>query len=109
MPERRATMFRRLLRGLSTTAEGAVTASPSSSPSPSQSLPDDLYRRIADGGRANVPLSPVLEQWAREGHTIKKHTVQAIVKKLVGLRRFAHALEVLGKWQILLPSKPHPQ
>jgi len=47
-----------------------------------------------DVGRPIAPLSPVLEQWAREGHTIKKHTVQAIVKKLVGLRRFANALEL---------------
>ena len=106
-PERGATMLRRLLRRLSTTAEGAVTASPSSSPSQSQSVPDGLYRRIMDVGRPNAPLSPVLEQWAREGHTIKKHTVQAIVKKLVGLRRFANALEVLGKSSF--PLNPTPR
>ncbi|CAL4934216.1 unnamed protein product [Urochloa decumbens] len=85
-------MFRRLLRRLSTNAEGAVAAC--SSPSPSQPPRDNLFRRIADVGRPNLPLSPVLEQWAREGHTAKKDTLQAIVKKLVGLRRFAHALEV---------------
>ncbi|CAN6323585.1 unnamed protein product [Urochloa humidicola] len=85
-------MFRRLLRRLSTTAEGAVAAS--SSPSPSHTPRGDLFRRIADVGRPNLPLSPVLEQWAREGCTAKKHTLQAIVKKLIGLRRFAHALEL---------------
>ncbi|CAL4942636.1 unnamed protein product [Urochloa decumbens] len=87
-------MFRRLLRRLSTTADGAITASPSPSPSPSQPLRDDLYRRIADVGRPNLPLSPVLEQWAREGHTTRKHNIYGIVKMLIGLRRFAHALEV---------------
>ncbi|CAN6310579.1 unnamed protein product [Urochloa humidicola] len=85
-------MFRRLLRRLSTAADGAVATSSSSSPS--QPPRDDLFRRIADVGRPNLPLSPVLEQWAREGHTTTKRTIQTIVKKLVCLRRFAHALEL---------------
>lgn len=105
-PERRAAMFRRLLRRLSTTAESAVTASRSLSPS--QPLHDGLYRRIADVGHPCLPLSPVLEQWAREGHTIEKHTIQAIVKKLVGLHRFAHALEVRGKSSTRLDPHPPP-
>ncbi|KAF8672448.1 hypothetical protein HU200_049659 [Digitaria exilis] len=85
-------MFRLLRRRLSTTAEGAVAASPSASPS--QTLPDDLFRRIADVGRPGIPLYPVLEQWVREGRTIKKHALQVMIKKLVGLKRFSHALEM---------------
>jgi hypothetical protein len=100
-------MYRLLLRRFSTAAEGAAAASPSTSPSTSMSptlrkpLPDDLYRRIMNVGRPSIPLSPVLKQWDQEGHTVKKFVIQAIVKKLVGLRRFAHALEVPDK-----PSSP---
>lgn len=85
-------MFRLLLRRLSTAAEGAVAASSSSSPS--QALDGDLLRRIKDVGRPHLPLTPILEQWVQEGHTVQKHVLQAIIKKLVGLRRFAQALEL---------------
>ncbi|KAJ1294956.1 hypothetical protein BS78_01G186100 [Paspalum vaginatum] len=82
-------MLRLLHRRLST---AAVAASPSRSSS--QPLSDDLHRRIMDVRFPHLPLSPVLEQWAREGHTVKKHVLQAIVKKLTRLRRFAQALEL---------------
>lgn len=98
-------MYRLLLRRFSTAAEGGAAASPSPSTSMSptlrQPLPEDLYRRIMNVGRPYIPLSPVLEQWDQEGHTVKKFVIQTIVKKLVGLHRFAHALEVPGK-----PSSP---
>lgn len=107
-PERRATMYRLFRRSFSMAAEGSAAAASSSPPpstsmssTPRQHLPDELYRRIMNVGRPSIPLSPVLEQWNQEGHTVKKFVIQAIVKKLVGLRRFAHALEVPGK-----PSSP---
>ncbi|XP_062205067.1 pentatricopeptide repeat-containing protein At2g20710, mitochondrial-like [Phragmites australis] len=88
-------MFRLLLRRLSTAAEGAAAAaSPSPPPPLRRPLSNDLYSRISEVGRPHLPLAPVLEQWALEGHTVEKHVVQAIVKKLIGLRRFAHALEL---------------
>ncbi|XP_062205064.1 pentatricopeptide repeat-containing protein At2g20710, mitochondrial-like [Phragmites australis] len=89
-------MFRLLLRRLSTAAENHVAASASSSPYPPlrRPLSGDLYRRIAEVGSPHLPLAPVLGQWALEGHTVEKHVLQAIVKKLIGLRRFAHALEL---------------
>jgi hypothetical protein len=42
-----------------------------------------------------LQLTPVLEQWTvAEGRPVEKHDLQAIIKKLVGRRRFSHALEV---------------
>lgn len=91
-------MIRLLRRRLSATAEGAVAASPSASPSKLEKpLPNNLFHRIADVGRPTIPLYPVLEQWVREGRTVKKHDLQTIIKKLIGLYRFGHALEVPGK------------
>lgn len=94
-------MYRLLRRSFSMAAEGSAAAASSSPPpstsmssTPGQHLPDELYRRIMNVGRPSIPLSPVLEQWNQEGHTAKKFVIQAIVKKLVGLRRFAHALEL---------------
>ncbi|KAL6641274.1 hypothetical protein ACP70R_019455 [Stipagrostis hirtigluma subsp. patula] len=92
-------MFRLLLRRLSTAAKkhvASVAASASLSPSPPlrRPLSTDLYPRIWEVGSPHLPLAPVLDQLAREGHTVEKHEVQKMVKKLIGLRRYAHALEL---------------
>ncbi|KAL6883526.1 hypothetical protein ACP4OV_010940 [Aristida adscensionis] len=92
-------MLRRVLRRLSTAAEKPSTAASASarpSPSPLQRRPrsGDLYLRIAEVGSPRLPLAPVLEQWAREGHTVGKQEIQRIVKRLTVLRRYTHALEL---------------
>ncbi|CAM0956585.1 unnamed protein product [Alopecurus aequalis] len=83
-----------LLRRLSTAVEAA--ASPSHPPP--LPLPDSLYHRVAAAAIPHLQLIPVLEQWAvAEGRPVEKHDLQDIIKKLVRLRRFSHALE-LSMW-----------
>ena len=83
-----------LLRRLSTAAE---TAAASPHP-PRRPLADSLYRRVTAVWNPRLPLTPVLEQWAvTEGRAVEKNNLMCIVKKLVRLRRFSHALE-LSMW-----------
>ncbi|KAM3402517.1 hypothetical protein ACQJBY_006411 [Aegilops geniculata] len=83
-----------LLRRLSTAAEIAA-ASPHP---PRRPQADSLYRRVTAVWNPRLPLTPVLEQWAvTEGRAVEKNNLMCIVKKLVRLRRFSHALE-LSMW-----------
>lgn len=103
-PQCAATMYRLL-----STAAGAVDKRVSSA-SPSPSRPRSRQRSLADGlfprivaVRSTNQLAPVLEGWVREGRTVEKTVIQSIVKKLIGLRRYAQALEVPAK-HFLFPT-----
>ncbi|TVU32110.1 hypothetical protein EJB05_23828, partial [Eragrostis curvula] len=96
-------MYRLLVRRLSAaagTADKRIPAAsrfPTRSPSPQRSLGGELHSRVLAVGNPKLPLAPVLEEWTREGRTVEKTVIQAIIKKLIGLSRFAQALE-LSYW-----------
>ncbi|KAK9092535.1 hypothetical protein Syun_027446 [Stephania yunnanensis] len=58
---------------------------------------DDLYRRISPLGDPNISVSPVLDQWIKEGRIVSPTQLRSMIKELRGYTRFTHALE-MSQW-----------
>jgi hypothetical protein len=55
---------------------------------------DSLKLRISRAGNPKVSIIPVIEQWLKEGNSIKQSDLQNFIKLFRGHRRFSHALQV---------------
>jgi len=60
----------------------------------SESLPDNLYRRISRLGDPKRSAVEELERWITEGREVKKWVLKGIVRELRKYYRHKHALEV---------------
>ncbi|CAK7350602.1 unnamed protein product [Dovyalis caffra] len=61
---------------------------------------DRLYRRISPIGDPNISVTPVLDQWVRQGNSVTKSELQLIIKELRIYKRFKHALEDVEKAEV---------
>ena len=55
---------------------------------------DSLQSRISSAIDSQVTLVPALEQWRKEGRSIKQHDLHRLIRKLRTFKRYHHALEV---------------
>lgn len=55
---------------------------------------DTLYHRVILVGDPKISVVPVLDRWSEEGKPVEKKDLQSMVKQMMGLRRYSHALEV---------------
>jgi hypothetical protein len=55
---------------------------------------DSLKLRISRAGNPKVSIIPVIEQWLKEGNSIKQSDLQNFIKLFRRHRRFSHALQV---------------
>lgn len=58
---------------------------------------DSLKLRISRAGNPKVSIIPVIEQWLKEGNSIKQSDLQNFIKLFRGHRRFSHALQI-SQW-----------
>ncbi|GKD37992.1 hypothetical protein Tco_1258199 [Tanacetum coccineum] len=54
---------------------------------------DNLYRRISPVGDPNVSMIPILDQWEKEGKTVRFQQLIVIIKSLRKFNRYTHALQ----------------
>ncbi|GJU17246.1 pentatricopeptide repeat-containing protein [Tanacetum coccineum] len=67
---------------------------------------DNLYRRISPVGDPNVSMIPILDQWEKEGKTVRFQQLIVIIKSLRKFNRYTHALQ-LSEW--MSNKKPNLQ
>ncbi|KAL7609046.1 hypothetical protein Lser_V15G11074 [Lactuca serriola] len=68
---------------------------------------DNLYRRISPVGDPNASMIPILEQWEKEGKSVKIEQLIVIIKSLRKFNRYTHALQ-LSEWMSKKRTKLHP-
>ncbi|KAI3698283.1 hypothetical protein L2E82_41709 [Cichorium intybus] len=68
---------------------------------------DNLYRRISPVGDPNVSMIPILEQWEKEGKSVKFKQLIDMIKSLRKFNRYTHALQ-LSDWMFKKTSKLNP-
>nr|TKS11775.1 pentatricopeptide repeat-containing protein [Populus alba] len=58
---------------------------------------DSLKLRISRAGNPKFSIIPVIEQWLKEGNSIKQSDLQNFIKLFRRHRRFSHALQI-SQW-----------
>ncbi|GKB76873.1 pentatricopeptide repeat-containing protein [Tanacetum coccineum] len=58
---------------------------------------DSLYSRISPVGDPKVSIIPILDQWEKEGKTVRSQHLIAIIKSLHKFNSYTHALQ-LSEW-----------
>lgn len=64
------------------------------SSSAAQKEKDDLYQRLLPYAPSTVSMTPIINQWVREGKTVEYAVLKKAIKQLRAYRRFKHALQV---------------
>ncbi|XP_019225333.1 PREDICTED: pentatricopeptide repeat-containing protein At2g20710, mitochondrial-like [Nicotiana attenuata] len=64
------------------------------SSSAAQKEEDDLYQRLLPYAPSTVSMTPIINQWIREGKTVEYTVLKKAIKQLRAYRRFKHALQI---------------
>lgn len=60
----------------------------------------ELYSRMLPLSDKNARLTPLLDQWLREGGNVKQLVLPKFVKYFRSRERYGQALEVSDKWSV---------
>ncbi|KAI4322665.1 hypothetical protein L6164_022337 [Bauhinia variegata] len=75
----------------------ALFYSVSTNPLQSASSIDSLFLRISRAGDPRVSMTPILNQWIKEGRDVNQSELQRIIRILKKRHRYTHALQV-SEW-----------